>query len=245
MDHGIWATWYDLEGGDKDKFIAWLHGEHLPMLQRQPGHAWVAHYENTGGGDHMKEIGAGMLRADEEIGNGSQYLMLVGAPSPQTFLNPNIVEAEKKLPQQARDMLALRKGVRTAIFAEEARVTGPAVGTRAQGTTPAPAIQMGSFRVRTIAEEFDLGCWYAQYRLPYMAQMPGSVSSRKLMCVAGWAKHAVMYEFVSLEARMQNFELPHESLGRDPKEWTGRIARYTIHTPGSPTVGRRIWPPVQ
>lgn len=244
MDHGIWATWYDLDAADKDRFITWLHGEHLPMLQRQPGYAWVAHYENTGGGEHMRDIAAGMLRAPEDIGSGSQYLMLVGAPSAHTFLNPSVIEFERALPQEARDMLALRKGVRTAIFAEEARVTGPAVGTRAQGTTPAPAIQMGSFRVRTVEEEFDLGCWYAQYRLPHMAQMPGSVSSRKLLCVAGWAKHAVMYEFTSLEARMQNFELPHESLGRDPKEWTGRIARYTIHTPGSPTVGRRIWPPV-
>ena len=77
-----------------------------------------------------------------------------------------------------------------------------------------------------------------------MAQMPGSIASRKLLCVAGWAKHAVMYEFTSLEARLANFEEPHESHALDPKEWTGRIVRYTIHTPGSPTVGQRIWPPV-
>jgi hypothetical protein len=142
-------------------------------------------------------------------------------------------------------MLALRRGVRTAIFAEEARVTGPAVATRTQGSTPAPAIQMGSFRVATLEQELDLGCWYAQYRFPYMAQMPGSVSSRKLLSVAGWAKHSVLYEFTSLEARLQNFELPHESLGSEPQEWTGRVMRFTIHAPGSPTVGRRIWPPVE
>ena len=44
---------------------------------------------------------------------------------------------------------------------------------------------------------------------------------------------------------LANFEEPHEALAVDPKEWTGRIVRYTIHTPGSPTVGQRIWPPVK
>jgi hypothetical protein len=244
MDLGIWATWYDLEPGDREKFIAWLHGEHLPYLKTKPGFAWVAHYENTGGGAQMREVAGMMNRAPEEIGKGSQFVMLVGAPSAHTFLNPLVLKLEQDAPQSVRDMLALRKGVRTAIFAEETRVNGPAIRERPQGTTPGPAIQMGSFQVRSIEEEFDLGCWYAQYRLPHMAQMPGSIASRKLMCVAGWAKHAVMYEFTSLEARLANFEEPHESHALDPKEWTGRIARYTIHTPGSPTVGRRIWPPV-
>jgi hypothetical protein len=176
------------------------------------------------------------------MGQGSQYLMLVGAPSPHTFLNPSVLEPEKAT--DVRDMLALRQGVRTAIFSEETRVSGPAIRHRAAGTTPAAAIQMGSFRVRSIEEEFDLGCWYAQYRLPHMAQMPGSVASRKLLSVAGWAKHAILYEFTSLDARMQNFEEPHEALAIDPKEWTGRVVRYTIHTPGSPFVGQRLWPPV-
>jgi hypothetical protein len=219
MDHGIWATWYDLADADREKFLRWLHGEYLPELKMRPGFAWVAHYENKVGGPQMRQVGDIIERPGEDIGSGSQFLMLVGAPSPHTFLNPSVLQIENEAPQRTRDMLAVRKGVRPAIFMEETRV-------------------------RTIADEFDLGCWYAQYRLPHMAQMPGSVASRKLLCVAGWAKHAVMYEFTSLEARLAHFEEPHEALAVDPKEWTGRIVRYTIHTPGSPTVGQRIWPPV-
>ena len=246
MDHGIWATWYDLDPGDEDKFLDWLHGEHLPGLQSRPGFAWVAHYKSQGGGPQMRKVRDTIVeRPTEDVGSGTQYLMLVGAPSAHTFLNPLVLDSERDAPAKTRDMLALRKGVRTGIFAEEFRVNGPAAHERAAGTTPGPAIQMGSFRVRTVAEEFDLGCWYAQYRLPHMAQLPGSIASRKLFCVAGWAKHAVMYEFSSLEARLANFEEPHESHALDPKEWTGRIVRYTIHAPGSPTVGLRIWPPVQ
>lgn len=244
MDHGIWATWYDLADSTRERFLGWLHGKYLPALQQMSGFAWAAHYRNDGGGEKMRTLGANILaRPDEDIGNGSQYVVLVGAPSPHTFFSPLALEIEKDT--RFRDMLALRQGVRSAVFSEEARVNGPAVGQRPQGGTPGPAIQMGSFRVRSIEEEFDLGCWYAQYRLPHMARMPGCIAARKLNCVAGWAKHAILYEFVSLEARLRDFEEPHEALAMDAKEWTGRVVRYTIHTPGSPVIGPRLWPPVE
>jgi hypothetical protein len=246
MDQGIWATWYDLEDGGRDGFLQWMHEHYLPSLKMRPGFAWVAHYQSEGGGPAMRQVRDTLItRPDDDIGSGSQFLMLAGAASPHTFLNPSVLVVEREQPADVRAMLAKRRGVRTAIFSEEYRVSGPAAGARPAGTTPGPAIQMGSFRVRSIEEEFDLGCWYAQYRLPHMAQMPGSIASRKLICVAGWAKHAVMYEFTSLEARLANFEEPHESHALDPKEWTGRIVRYTVHAPGSPTVGVRIWPPVE
>ncbi len=244
MDDGIWATWYDLADDTRERFLGWLHGHYLPALQQMPGFAWVAHYRNDGGGEKMRALGADILaRPDEDIGNGSQYVILVGAPSPHTFFSPLALEIEKDV--RFRDMLALRQGVRSAIFSEEARVNGPAIGQRPQGGTPGPAIQMGSFRVRSIEDEFDLGCWYAQYRLPHMARMPGCIAARKLNCVAGWVKHAILYEFVSLEARMRDFEEPHEALAMDAKEWTGRVVRYTVHTPGSPVIGPRLWPPVK
>lgn len=244
MDHGIWATWYDLAEDARERFLGWLHGEYLPALQQRPGFAWAAHYRNDGGGEKMRALGANILaRPDEDIGNGSQYVVLVGAPSAHTFFSPLALEIEKDA--RFRNMLALRQGVRSAIFSEEARVNGPAIGQRPQGGTPGPAIQMGSFRVRSIEEEFDLGCWYAQYRLPHMARMPGCIGARKLNCVAGWAKHAILYEFVSLEARLRDFEEPHEALAMDAKEWTGRVVRYTIHTPGSPVIGPRLWPPAE
>ncbi len=78
----------------------------------------------------------------------------------------------------------------------------------------------------------------------HMARIPGVIATRKLVSVAGWAKHGILYEFTSLAARLEHFEVPHESLALDPKEWTGRVGSATIHTPGSPVIGPRIWPPV-
>ena len=103
---------------------------------------------------------------------------------------------------------------------------------------------MGSFCTMELEKEWDLAAWYAQYRMPAMARMPGSINTRKLVSVAGWAKHAVMYEFISLDARQEHFQ-NHESLAMDETVWTNKIINYTIHAPGSPSVGHRIWPPVK
>lgn len=246
MDNGLWATWYDLEEQDQDTFLAWMHGSYLPYLQSLPGYAWVAHYRNVPTGPALATYHdiAGHAPGEEKLATGSQYLVLVGAASSHTFFNPYVMD--RVAPDaESKAMLAKRKGLRTVIFAEEARVNGPASHARLPGSTPAPAIQFGTYRIQNEEAELDLGCWYAQQRFPVMSRMPGSVLTRKYLSSSGWAKHGIMYEFESLEARTRQFEEPEESKIVDPKEWTGRIVRTTLHTPGSPTVGERIWPPVK
>jgi hypothetical protein len=242
MDTGIWATWYDVDDGARKELHDWLHGTYFPFLKQLPGVAWVAHYQDKGGGAGMKKLGTMVERAAEDIGTATQFVILVGASTPQVFFNPLIFDIEKK--DEFKGQLAKRKGTRSAIFCEQTRVNGPSAHLRTPGTTPGPAIQMGAFRMHNVEEENDLGCWYAQYRLPYMAQASSCIAARKLLSVSGWAKHSILYEFTSLAGRMKDFEEGHEELALDPKQWTGRIARTTVHAPGSPTVGERIWPPV-
>jgi hypothetical protein len=243
MDDGIWATWYDLPDSGNDDYFAWLHDDYLPQLLRHPGYAWAAHYRITGGGARMQQIHDRLHRPQtDDVPTGTQYLTLIGAASPQVFFNPAAIQQQQESGETAA-MLASRIGVREAIFCEQARVDGPEYLRGAPGTTPGPAIQMGSFRTASVADEYDLGAWYAQYRLPAMSKMPGCIRTRKLLSVAGWAKHAVLYEFTSLEARLEHFQ-NHESLALDDTVWTSRIIGYTIHAPGSPSIGGRIWPPV-
>jgi hypothetical protein len=244
MDQGLWATWYDLPEADSEAYLAWLHEDYLPSLLRRPGYAWAAHYHITGGGAHMQKIHDRLQRPDtEEVPTGTQYLVLVGAASPHVFFNPAAVQNEQREDGKTGDMLALRSGARTCIFCEEVRVNGPEYVRSAPGSVAGPAIQMGSFRTRNVEHEYDLGAWYAQYRLPAMGRMPGCIRTRKLVSAAGWAKHSILYEFTSLEARQEHFQ-DHESLALDDKVWTSKIIGYTIHAPGSPSVGSRIWPPV-
>ncbi len=242
MSNGIWATWYDLPEGDLSAYFNWLHDDHLPRLQRRVGIAWAAHYRITGGGAKMDQIHNHLARADDDIGQGAQYLVLVGATSPHVFFKPRIDQWQASLRGTNGQMLALRQGSRSCFFAEEASVTGPEYDTAVDGGCSAPAIQMGSFQTKTLDDELDLAAWYAQYRLPAMARMSGCVATRKLVSVAGWAKHSILYEFTSLQARQNNFQ-NHESLALDDKVWTNKIINYTVHAPGSPSVGERIWPP--
>jgi hypothetical protein len=65
--------------------------------------------------------------------------------------------------------------------------------------------------------------------------MTGCVGARKLVSISGWAKHAILYEFLSLEAV--------ETYFIDPEEWSRRVVKNLIHAPHSPSLGVRIWPP--
>lgn len=246
MDQAIWATWYDLPDEGRDEYLDWLHGEYLPELQARPGFAWAAHYRSQGGGADMAKVRAAFPESVgmEGVGDGTQFLMLVGAVEASTFMAPSVVSEQAALTGTARRLLDLRQGVRPCIFSVFARIDGPEMDRRPVGTTPGPAIQMGSFRTAKLENEFDVGPWYAQHRLPAMARMPGCIGTWVMLSVAGWAKYSVLYEFTSLEARLEYFEKDHEAMALDEDEWSGRLVRYTMHTPGSPTVAERIWPPV-
>lgn len=243
MDTGIWATWYDIDESERNSFVNWMHAEYLPFLKTRPGIAWVAHYRNEGGGHGMKQLGAALARSSlDDVAQGGQFLVLVGAPSPQVFFTPSV--SRMKLPHGFAERLELQREKVTNVFMEHARVTGPALHELDDISTPAPAIQMGSFRIATPEAEFDLGEWYARERLPGMAAMPACIRTRRLVSVAGWAKHGILYEFNSLQGRLEQFETPHETRALDRNQWIGKVVSTTIHTPGSPVIGPRIWPPV-
>lgn len=242
MDTAIWATWYDLPDDAADHH-GWLHGEYLPALAAQPGILWAAHYQNTGGGEVMRRAAAEVVTHTQDVpGTGKQFVVLVGASTPHTFFDPYIMAQREKADASVRAQLDRRVGVMECVFTEEHRVDGPEVGERSPGGTPGPAIQFGTFIMSAPEHDFPLGEWYAGFRLPAMARMPGCIAARKLICVAGWAKHAVLYEFTSLEARMEHFETTHESKALEPGNWSNKVVRHTIHAPASPVVGPRLWP---
>ncbi|MEJ7929379.1 hypothetical protein WG922_05270 [Ramlibacter sp. AN1015] len=243
MSEGLWASWYDLPQGDAQRILDWTHQSYLPFLNTLPGIRWVAHYRYAGGGAQMSQVKQTVVShtEDEDIGHGSQYLVLAGAANAHAFFVPEFTEAP--MPEGFGQMLAWRQGLRSAAFTLEAGVDGPSRSVQTGDSAPAPAIQMGTLQPRSIESEFDLIRWYAQYRLPSMAKMAGVVRTRKWSGVAGWPKHGILYEFESLAHRLEHFERPHESLALDPTHWTNKITRASVHAPGSPFIGERIWPP--
>jgi hypothetical protein len=179
---------------------------------------------------------------EAEVPSGCGYVLLVGAPGTYTFFNPHVLDMQ--LPAGFADKLAQRRRDRVEFYAEEMRVDGCAAAYRFPGSTAAPCIQFGCYRMRDVAGELALSRWYAQQRLPLVSTLSACVRTRKLLSSAGWAKHAILYEFASVEARLREYEEPHESKTLEPDAWTGKIADNALYPPGSPFVGERVWPPV-
>ena len=242
MDIGIRAQWYDLPADGRAEYFDWLHNTYLPTVQKRPGYLWAAAY-GIPGGDNNVTFHERMHRAPEgEVGQGSQFILAMGAENPHTFFLPEDEAWPEDTAPATVEMLGRREGVRTCVYSEVDRVSGPEADSRPLGTAPGPAVQWGSFRTEEWEQEFDVSKWYAQYRLPSVAEMPGVVAARRLACIAGWPHHGVIYEFTSLRARLDGFQ-KHESLGEVPGEWTNRVAlSQTFHQPGSPSVAERTWP---
>ena len=237
MDRGIWATWYDLPEEGKDEYISWLHEVHIPKALSRPGYLWAAHVENIW--DEEREAHKSRILThtpDSSVPSGNAYLMLFGAPSPTVFFDPSPAQMKENCTDEDREMFGRRIGARSCVFVEHARIDGPEVKTRGPGLTPGPTIQMGTFNINAVENEDELGSWYAQVRMPRLTKMEGCVGARNLVSVSGWARHAILYEWVSLESLQKNFTT--ETIERSRRN-VGNL----VHAPGSPTLGSRIWPP--
>ena len=124
---------------------------------------------------------------------------------------------------------------------DEARADGLDAKKREAKAALSPCIQLGTFQAGTRRRRRgrSASAWYAQCRLPAMTRLTGCVGVRKIVSVSGWAKHGVLYEFVSLAERNKHFP-DHEKGHPEDEAWTDRLVRTLLHAPGSPNVAERI-----
>lgn len=242
MDTAIKAEWYDLEDADRSDFVNWLHGKYLPALQAKPGYVWVGHYDITPATERFKAVGhSKRVETNDTIGRGSQFMLVSAAPSPDIFFDPN---AELNTEDETLAQLAKRKEYRSTVFIEETRVNGPDWYRHLPGSGAPPAIQLGNFTTRNEADDLELSIWYRQLKLPQVTRTRGCIGARKLISVVGWAKHAILYEFMEMEPDEYNFEKRFREAGLN-ENWQGQhVLDMVIHAPNSPHAGRRIWPAV-
>ena len=249
MDRGIWMTWYNLPANGeqgRDEYLNWLHGHYIPNMLKQPGYLWGAHYASE---DNVKMTGApNRLRKthDASVPTGDRFILLFGAADAHVFVNPTPAQLRERLSDTDKKMLAMRIGERSNIATEEARIHGPEFDAAkyAPDQSSAPGIQLGSFNAGPGQDEDELAAWYAQWRMPSMQKLPGCVRVRKYASVSGWAKHMILYEFLSTRARDAQF-VEHEKANPKMEEWTDVVVRKLVHAPGSPNLAARIWPPVK
>lgn len=249
----ILATWYDVDPNREAEFLAWANSVYFPALAKRRGYLWVAHYRTQADDKQQAVDGLDsplvaytqqMRQVDKssaEYGQGRQFLLLVGASDVTSFLSPYHAVLDDRLGGGAKEMLALRRGVRTSIFDDIVRQPGPAHMKFANGM-PARRIQMGGLRIINNVET-DLLRWYVDERFPVLKKLEGMISTRLLAGCAGWERYGVLYEFADKAAHAR-FRHKAEQVTLD-----GAISGKTlfpagriVQAPHGPTIADRIWP---
>lgn len=242
MNRALWITWYDPPEEGREEHLAWLKDRYIPHFLDRPGFVFAAHYQCEANVPMSGVAPGGPSRLhstdDATVPRGNAYILIFGAETPHAFGKPTPARMHAELPASDRAMLAQRSGARMNIMVDEDRADGPEARTRNPEEALSPCIQLGSFNPGT-ADEEEILAWYAQWRLPSMQKLPGCVGIRKLVSVAGWAKHGVLYEFTSVDARNTHFP-HHEKANPEMNAWTDSFVRKLLHAPGSPNVARRI-----
>jgi hypothetical protein len=243
-DRALWISWYDLLAEGRDAYLAWVHGTYIPALLKRPGFMWAAHYASVERGSMRTLRREGATYGTEVAGvpTGDRYILIFAAEHSNVFGNPVPSALHAELDDADRKLLALRVRERVNVMVEAARIDGPELAGYKDGIAPAPCMQLGSFNCVPEHEE-EMLAWYAQSRMPAMEKLPGCIRTRKLASVSGWAKHAILYEYVSLEARNKNY-LMLEQANPAAKAWADKMVPYLIHAPGSANLATRIWPPL-
>ena len=244
MDKALWISWYNLPDDGRDAYLAWLHGTYIPAMLGRGGFLWAAHYTSVEKtrivSTHPEFITP--HTQDAAVPDGDRYILLFAAEDANVFGAPVPTALHAGLPAGDRNMLTMRSGERVNVMVEASRVEGPAAQHYKGGMALAPCVQLGSYNCGYQDEEELLG-WYAQWRMAAMRTLPGCIRTRMLASVSGWAKHAILYEFESVDIRNKYYSA-HEAQRPDMKAWSSRMVKKLAHAPGSPNLAIRIWPPV-
>ena len=244
MSEVLRADWFDLADDNKDAFWAWLHETFLPALQSASGVGWVGHYDIVEQPDRPYIEGAPkkMETDDPAVPPGRQNVILTAGVSPETFFGKdNAVDA---LHGSHAAKLAERLNHRWAVFIEEQVINSPEQRAAPYGMGPPPAMQIGNYNTVTPEDEIELARWYRAERFPRVSVSRGIIRGRKLLSIAGWPKHGVLWEGTELADDEYSFEGRFVDADRD-ENWTGRhVLEYAVHAPYGPHAGRRVWPPV-
>ena len=105
-------------------------------------------------------------------------------------------------------------------------------------------MQLGNYNADTPEDEFELARWYREERFHRVSVTRGMIRGRKMLSIAGWPKHGVLWEFTDLPEGEFTFELRFIEADRN-EDWQGRhVLEYVTHTHNGPHAGRRIWPKV-
>lgn len=244
MGEVLMAEWFDIADDARAKVWSWLHDDYFPALQSAQGVGWVGHYEIVPHQDKPYIEGAPARKetSDPAVPPGWQNVVLTAALSPEVFFGPD--SPVEELHQAYADKRGAFDNYRSAVFIEEQVINAGEQHTSPYGMGPPPAMQLGNYNCDAPEDEIELARWYRSERFPRVSVSRGMIRGRKLLSIAGWPKHGVLWEFTDLPEGEFTFEPRFVDADRN-ENWQGRhVLEYVTHAPKGPHAGRRVWPKV-
>lgn len=244
MSETLKAEWFDLDGADRAEMMGWLHDVYLPAVQACSGVGWVGHYAIVDIPKRGFIAGAPerVETTDPNVPTGTENVVLTAGLSSEVFFGQdNLLD---RLKDDHSEHLSKLRNYRTSVFLEEQVINSPEQRAAPYGMGPPLAMQLGHYNTNTPEDEEELARWYRGERFSRVSVTPGMVRGRKMLTISGWGKHGVLWEFTDLPEGDYSFEHRFVAADRD-ENWQGRhVLEYVTHCYGSPSTGRRVWPPL-
>ena len=244
MGEVLKAEWFDLDEAGRAETMDWLHTAYLPAVQACAGVGWVGHYAivDIPKRGFIKGAPERVETTDPNLPTGSENVILTAGLSAEVFFGQD--NALDRLNETHSDDLAKLQNYRSSVFLEEQVINSPEQRAAPYGMGPPPAMQLGHYNTNRPEDDEELARWYRGERFSRVSVTPGMVRGRKMLSISGWGKHGVLWEFTDLPEGDYSFE--HRFVTADRNEnWQGRhVLEYVTHCYGSPSAGRRVWPPL-
>jgi len=218
MSHAIWTLIHAIADADRERYLDWFHGVHVPEKLARPGYTWAAHYEHA-------IDGSPQLRG---------HVAFFGGESTRVFYDPSPAQLKTRQDALTREMMACRIDGRSVIHAEEWCQDGAA-----GRCPPGAAVDAAFIRLACVdAQPHDeaLQAWCAQEHFAAVAASAGCTGVRKWLASCGSPRHAVLQSFTSEAACAAANE---RARGAPRAQEIAALVREPL---GAARIARRIWP---
>ena len=226
MASAIWALAYDISNDDRQTYLDWFHGIHIPEKLARPGYRWAAHFEGSA-----------------NTPNTHSYIALFGGISTRIFLDPSPAQLKTKQGDLTREMMARRRNPFAAILAHEWR-DGSTPSTNngdAVAAEPINSNWLDFLMIDAAGQGEAIGAWAVQNLLPKLQKgnpdaAKTTAITHKLISVTGAPAHILFYETnrtgLADDANTTSPFDPQASILSDMPETASLCHRS----------GKRIWP---
>lgn len=218
MSQAIWTLIHAIAAADRERYLEWFHGVHIPEKLARPGYTWAAHYE------HPIE-GAPAL---------SGHVAFFGGESTRVFYDPSPAQLKTRQDALTREMMGCRIDGKSAIYTQEWCQDGAAGRCVPGSPLDAPVIRLACIDAQ--AHDEALQAWCAQEHFAAIAAAPGCTGVRKWLASSASPRHAVLQSFTT-EAACVAANAQASRTARAVE-----VAGLLQEPYGVPRVASRIWP---